>query len=95
MPITVKLSGQPYTFVDKDLMRNIGLLARELIIRRTAKGLDENGVPFKAYSASYREQKAAATGKASPVNLQVSGDMLNALTIVEVTDKTVSLGFTR
>jgi hypothetical protein len=80
------------TVVDRSLMREIGLLARERIIRRTAAGKDERGQPFRPYSAGYRERKAKELGGGT-VNLQVSGAMLNALTIVEVTDRSVTLGF--
>jgi hypothetical protein len=86
------LSRLPDLVVDRSLMREIGLLARERIIRRTVSGKDEKGQPFQAYSPGYREQKAKELGGAT-VNLQVSGAMLNALTIVDVTDRSVTLGF--
>jgi hypothetical protein len=78
---------------NKELMKEIGLLAREAIIRRTLSGVDADGVPFAAYSDGYAAQKAAALGSAAPVNLQVSGRMLQAITILEVTDTRVTLGF--
>ncbi len=78
--------------VDRALMREVGLLARERIIRRTVSGRDDKGQPFQAYSPGYRERKAKEIGGGN-VNLQVSGAMLNALTIVDVTDRSVTLGF--
>lgn len=76
----------------KALMREVGLLARERIIRRTIAGQDENEQRFAAYSPLYAARKAKELG-GSGVNLQVSGAMLNAITIAEVTDTSVSLEF--
>jgi hypothetical protein len=97
VPVSIRrsfadLSRLPDLVVDRSLMREIGLLARERIIRRTVSGKDEKGQPFQAYSQGYRERKAKELGGAT-VNLQVSGAMLNALTIVDVTDRSVTLGF--
>jgi hypothetical protein len=64
-------------------MRQIGLLAREQILRRTLQGLDADGAPFAPYSDGYAEAKRKALGT-SAVNLQVSGGMLNDLTVVDV-----------
>lgn len=95
MPITIEISGESLrdiTFSTTDLMREVGLLAREKIYRRTITGLGVNR-PFQSYSSGYAKWKAKHLGSASPVNLQVSGQMLNAMQIVEVTDKSVSIGF--
>jgi hypothetical protein len=97
VPITVRrsipdLAKFADTMVDRATMREIGLMARERIIRRTAQGKDERGQPFQAYSQGYRERKGRELGVGN-VNLQVSGAMLNALTIVDVTDHSVTLGF--
>lgn len=79
-------------------MKQIGLFVRERIVRRTQAGMDANGQPFRAYSEGYAKQKAKALG-AGPVNLQVSGAMLNDLTIVDVRadaeQASVTLGWTR
>ena len=77
---------------DKDLMREVGLLARERIVRRTRQGLDAEGQPFAPYSDGYKDRKAKELG-ASAVNLTVSGEMLNAITITRVEDDEVELGF--
>ena len=74
------------------LMQEVGLLARERIVRRTIAGQDEDGHSFAPYSKLYAERKGKELGRAS-VNLQVSGAMLNAITITDVTDTSVSLGF--
>jgi hypothetical protein len=86
------LSRLPDKVVTRNTMNDIGLLARERIIRRTISGKDAQGQPFQAYSRWYAERKAQELGGGT-VNLQVSGAMLNALTIVDVTDRSVTLGF--
>jgi hypothetical protein len=78
--------------VDKDDWGRIGRLARERIIRRTLEGKDEHGSPFQAYSDGYLKQREAA-GKGSRVDLQLSGEMLRAIT-VEPDDDGVTLAFT-
>lgn len=80
-------------FTDVAIMREVGLLVRETIRRRTARGIAATGAPFQPYSAAYSKQKAMGLGKAAPVDLTVSGGMLNALQIVEVTKTSVTLGF--
>jgi hypothetical protein len=86
------------TLVTVDDMRQIGLLIRERIVRRTVSGVDALGAPFAAYSPAYAKAKAKAIG-GSGVNLQVSGAMLNDLTIVDVQADAetaqVTLGWTR
>jgi hypothetical protein len=78
--------------VTRDDMRELGLLARERIVTRTREGLDANSAPFAPYSEGYAKQKQAALGHAN-VDLQVSGNMLNHLTIVDVDDDSVTLGW--
>jgi len=93
--VTVERSFKALTdleLVTADDMRELGLLARERIVRRTLSGQDADGNPFAPYSAGYAEAKGAALGS-SAVNLQVSGNMLNDLQIVEVTENSVSLGW--
>lgn len=79
--------------VDRADMRAIGLLAIERIRRRTLAGRDVHGQAFEPYSPGYRERKARELG-VSGVNLAVSGAMLNALGVVDVTDSSVTIGFT-
>lgn len=97
MPVTVKLNFQPLAGIHlttRAIMKEVGLLARERIIRRTLSGTDEEGKPFTPYSPGYAAMKAKALAGSGTVNLQVSGAMLNAITITKLTDDTVTLGFT-
>lgn len=96
MPVTVSLTGARFSEIPLstvDLMREVGLLARERILRRTAEGQAVDGSAFAPYSAAYAKAKDKATGSSSPVNLQLSGGMLEALVITNVTEKSVTLGF--
>ncbi len=96
MPVTVTKNFGPLADIPlttKELMRELGLLARETILRRTLSGIDADGVPFASYSDGYATQKTNELGSASPVNLQVSGRMLEGITLIEVTDTKVTLGF--
>jgi len=85
---------QDMTFVNRGVMRELGDLVRERIIRRTLSGQDAEGQAFAPYSAGYAKRKSDALGT-SRVDLSVSGEMLNAMQIVAVTDRTVTLGFRR
>lgn len=80
-------------FSTTDLMREVGLAARELILRRTAQGIAVDGSAFQPYSAAYAVQKAKAVGGAGNVDLQLSGRMLQGLVITEVSENSVTLGF--
>ena len=71
----------------------VGRLARERIVRRTLGGRSVDGAPFAAYSAGYRRAKDRI-GASGTVNLQLSGDMLNAITANE-DDTGVTLAFSR
>lgn len=77
--------------VTADDMREIGLLARETIVRRTRQGQGPNG-PLAPLSEGYAKRKQEALGTAAP-DLTVSGNMLNDLTIVEVDEESVTLGW--
>ena len=93
--IEIKRSFKPLSdlvLTTKEDMREIGLLARERIIKRTLRGESAAGGSFAPYSADYAATKRAALGT-SAVNLQVSGNMLNQLTIVELTENSVTLGW--
>jgi hypothetical protein len=77
---------------NREIMREIGILARERIYQRTIAGRDMHDHAFQPYSADYAATKRKELG-AGPVNLQVSGAMLNALVIIDLTDDSVTLGF--
>ena len=95
MPVTVTSNfvAGDVSFTNAEIMREIGLLARETILRRTARGISADGTPFAPYSRRYAQQKTTALGSGARVNLSVSGQMLGRLQVVEVTDSTVTLGF--
>jgi hypothetical protein len=98
MPITLTQTfpkPSSVTLTDIPLMREIGLQAIRAIQARTRQGRDATGRAFAPYSASYAKAKAQAVGGSSAPNLTLSGDMLNALQIVEVTATSVTLGWTR
>lgn len=73
-------------------MRQIGLLARERIIRRTRQGIGPDGAPFAPLSPGYAAIKQRELGTSAP-DLTVSGRMLNDITITDVTDSSVTLGW--
>lgn len=96
MPITRNFP--PLTDIkltNRAVMREVGLLARERIIRRTRSGQDVDGAPFEPYSARYAAQKAAAVGGPTQPNLTLSGSMLNDIAILHVADDEVEIGFSR
>jgi hypothetical protein len=63
-------------------MRQIGLLAREQMLRRVGRGVDVHGQAFQPYSPGYAAGEAPRRRRRLGVNLQVSGGMLNDLTVV-------------
>lgn len=81
---------------------DMAALGQELILRirqRTAAGVDAEQRPFAPYSPKYAEQKGAtvfgAVASALRVNLELTGAMLGAMTVTDVTDTSVTLGFPR
>ena len=95
--ITVQRNFKTLTdlkLVTRDMMRELGLLARERMITRTLRGQSVDGGGFAPYSEGYAELKRAALGTTT-VNLQVSGNMLNQMGIVDVTENTVTLGWSQ
>lgn len=60
----------------------VGRLARERIIARTLSGQDERDAPFAAYTPAYAKRRSQMGASTTP-NLQLSGDMLNAITVTE------------
>ena len=86
--------------VTAPVMREIGKLAVEEILRQTDAGRDYQGRPFKPYSEGYAERKATYRGGRMGANvgtgtpdLKVTGRMLNDMQIVGVTPRRVTLGF--
>lgn len=73
-------------------MRAIGNLAIQRIWTRTKAGIAADGQPFAAYSPGY-EKRRVKHGRPAQPDLQVSGEMLRAMTLVEVTPTRVTIGF--
>lgn len=76
-----------------DDMRQVGLAAREMMLRRTRSGIDQFGRPFAPYSESYRRARAAMGKPAGRVNLELSGAMLGDLQVTDVTPTSVTIGY--
>jgi len=74
------------------LMREVGLLARDRIRRRTQAGISVSGAPFTPLSAGYAQQKQKHLGT-SRADLTVSGRMLNDMQVVDTTERTATIGF--
>lgn len=95
MPVSVNLTGERFSEIPLstvDLMREIGLLARERILLRTARGIASTGDAFAPYAPGYAAAKAKAVGQ-GPVNLQLSGAMLEGIVLGAVTERSVTLTF--
>ena len=95
MSVTVKRNFPSLTVLELVTaadMREIGLLARERIVRRTRQGIGPDGAPFAPLSPGYAAIKQRELGTSSP-DLTVSGRMLNDITITDVTDTSVTLGW--
>lgn len=75
-------------------MRDVGALVRERIVTRTLRGQDAEGQAFAPYSEGYATRKREALGT-SRVDLRVSGEMVNAIGVIEATDRKVVVGFRR
>lgn len=78
--------------IPADVMKDAGELAGRLIRTRTQQGKDKDGQPFVAYTPAYAEQKTKELG-GGPVNLTVSGRMLNDMGVSDAGINRVSLGF--
>jgi hypothetical protein len=86
--------------VDAKVMREIGKLAVDEILRQTDAGRDYQGRAFKPYSEGYADRKATYRGGrlgadigTGGVDLKVTGRMLNDLQIISTTPRKVVLGF--
>jgi hypothetical protein len=88
--VTRNFSLDAFALTTADDMRELGLMAREQIVRRTLGSRDVENAPFAPYSPEYAKAKGS-----SFVNLQVSGNMLNDLGITALDDDSVTLGWTK
>jgi len=66
------------------------------IIERTKKGKGSDGVKFPGYSPSYKASDAFKLGgkSSSPVNLTLSGEMLDSLEVLEAKRGKIVFGYT-
>lgn len=79
-------------FLTPDEWEEIGQSLATRILRRTRSGVDAAGTTFHAYSAGYARRKAREVG-AGPVNLTLSGQMLNDLRVMATSTHGCELGF--
>jgi hypothetical protein len=88
----VDLATLPW--LDASVMEMVGKEVREVIVRRTLAGKDQDGAAFEPYSEGYAQRKTDSLGT-TRVDLAASGEMLDNLGIVDVTDRKVVLGWRR
>ena len=99
MSVTIRSSGMPLDLALASVMtvddwRAVGEMAKIRIVTRTKRGYPPEGEVWPGYSQAYAERKYAALG-AAPVNLTVSGEMLDNIGILEVDTDHVTLGWVR
>jgi len=68
--------------VSSDAMKKIGDEAVRMMIDRTKKGIDIDGMPFAPYSPQYIKYKSEAGRVTDPVNLQFNGEMHRSMLVV-------------
>ena len=84
----------PTPIADPDKRAELADLIVERIVERTDQGKDKNGVPFAKYSKAYKDSlDFKNAGKSSTPNLQLSGDMLAALKVLDSTKNWIEVGF--
>ena len=72
----------------------IGKEIVRFIQSRTRKGLNIQNKPFKAYSQSYKDDlDFSNAGKSNTVNLTLTGEMLNTLTVLSTGLDFITVGF--
>lgn len=86
-----KLADLPLS--SESVIRELLLLARERVIRRTLAGQSSEGGAFRPYSPGYLTAKREALGGSGQPNLQVSGRMLQDIAITAVSATRGELGF--
>lgn len=92
--IKIDLSGHG---LNEDQRHEVADLVIERIVNRTDQGLDINGKPWKGkageYSESYKKSLDFKIAGKGPVNLQLSGDMLAAIDVLDLTSRSAVIGF--
>ena len=68
--------------VSASAMKKIGDEAVRMMIDRTKKGIDIDGMPFAPYSPQYIKYKGEAGRVTDPVNLQFNGEMHRSMLVV-------------
>jgi hypothetical protein len=76
------------------ILRRAATHAIGIIVRRTRQGIDAEGRAFAPYSTKYGKLRAKSGRKANPVDLTLGGDMLAAMTILDVSPTQALIGFT-
>lgn len=86
-----ELMGQPVK--DDGLKEEIGLALVNTIVDRTRAGKFKTNEK-KSYSEEYKESLPyRVAGKDGTVNMQLTGDMMNSLDVINVDDQKVIVGF--
>ena len=79
---------------DSDVKREFGKRCIDSIIDRTLSGVDKNGKGFKKYSQAYKKSDVFKIyGKTNTVNLKLTGEMQAAIDVINVSPRTVTIGF--
>lgn len=74
--------------------RAIGEEIIQQIIERSKSGKDKNGIDFPKYSKSYMDSfDFKLAGKGKKPNLTLSGEMLNALTVLDTGSGEITIGY--
>lgn len=84
--------------LDEDQRAEVADLVIERIVERTQQGKDKYGKPWRGkageYSKAYKDSlDFKVAGKTSKVDLQLSGDMLAAIEALDVTRRSITIGF--
>ena len=79
--------------LDQETRAAIGVEIVDFIIKRSQGGKDKNNVNFPAYSKSYVDSfDFDLAGKDEKPNLTLTGEMLNALTVLENEQGKITIG---
>ena len=75
------------------IMEKVGMKASEMILRRTAKGVDVNGQSFRPYHPDYAEYRKDKGRRVDIVDLNFTGKMYASLTHDVISENEVMLYF--
>ena len=78
--------------VSASAMKKIGDEAVRMMIDRTKKGVDIDGMPFAPYSPQYIKYKSEAGRVTDPVNLQFNGEMHRSM-VVAATNNNANISY--